>query len=230
MRKNEEGLTLIEIVLGLTISAVIFVLLLGTMRLGNRSQEKGLARQELSQRVRILTDRLGWLVRGAYPYLVTEDNETTLYFAGSGDSVGFVTTSIDAYSETPTDRAGLKWVSISVDDDGLKLKERLYFADVLDGEGGEEYVLDPMVKSTAFQYLDPRGGGGEEASEEEWFSDWDGEEKDYLPTAIRISITIEQDGTAFEVPPVIAAIRTGMRTGVEAASGEERAPAAPKPN
>jgi type II secretory pathway component PulJ len=40
MRKNEEGLTLIEIVLGLTISAVIFVLLLGTMRLGNRSQEK----------------------------------------------------------------------------------------------------------------------------------------------------------------------------------------------
>jgi type II secretory pathway component PulJ len=32
MRKSEEGLTLIEVVLGLTISAVMFVLLLGAMR------------------------------------------------------------------------------------------------------------------------------------------------------------------------------------------------------
>jgi hypothetical protein len=227
MRKSEEGLTLIEVVLGLTISAVVFVLLLGAMRLGNRSQEKGLARQELSQRVRILTDRLGWLVRGAYPYLVTEDSETILYFTGSSERVGFVTTSIDPYSETPTDTAGLKWVSLSVDDEGLTVNEQVFFADVLGEEEGEEYVLDPMVKSADFLYLDP--GGEEEASEAEWLGDWNGEEKDYLPSAIRISITIEQDGTDIEVPPVIAAIRTGMSTGVEPDSAEERSPASPAP-
>jgi hypothetical protein len=227
MRKSEQGLTLIEIVLGLTISAVVFVLLLGAMRLGNRSQEKGLARQELSQRVRILTDRLGWLVRGAYPYLVTEDDETILYFTGSSDSVGFVTTSTDPYSEAPTDTAGLKWVSLSVGDEGLTVSEQVFFADVLGEEEGEEYVLDPLVKSADFLYLDP--GGDEEAPEEEWVADWDGGEKDYLPSAIRISITIDQDGTDFEVPPVVAAIRAGTSTGVEAGEKEERSPSAPSP-
>ncbi len=214
---NNRGLTLLEILLGIAITSVVFVLLLSALRLGQRSQEKGESRQELAQRMRVLSDRLAWLLRGAYPYVVRTADETKLFFSGSESGVGFVTTSVDSYSDGPEDVAGLKWVGINVDEEGLKISEKVYFLDEEDAVASES-LLDPSVRKIRFEYLGP-GEGEEEA----WFNEWPGQEREHLPSAVRITLVLEHEGAEVALPPVTAAIRTGTVIGGEKAEegGEE---------
>ena len=202
----DRGLTLLEVVIAITISAVIMGILLSALRLGHRSQEKGTKRQEIAQRMRIIADRVSWLLRGAYPYKVmdAESEEETLYFSGSSRSVGLVTTSVDVYSDSTKDRAGLKWITLESDGEGLKMTENIYFEkDPTVDDAAETYVFDPTVRTIEFEYLD--------AAEEkdEWVTDWDGEEKDYLPSAVRVAVVLVHDGEEFRMPPFTVAIRTG---------------------
>lgn len=63
------GFTLIEVIIAITISAVVIAILLAAMRLGYRSQEKGIWRDEVSQKMRIINDRVTWLLREHIPML-----------------------------------------------------------------------------------------------------------------------------------------------------------------
>jgi prepilin-type N-terminal cleavage/methylation domain-containing protein len=205
-KNNENGLTLVEVVIALTISAVIMVILLSALRLGHRSQDKGLERAELSQRMRIVSDRLGWLIRGAFPFLVEDEEGKTLYFQGAPDSLGLVTTSVDPYSDTIEDLAGLKWVYMFVDEEGLKIIEKVYFdSNIFDNTKGNEVLLDPTAREITFQYLDRV----EDEETEEWVSAWDSNTKEYLPLAVRVEIVLDYKGKPVEMPPFAAAIRTG---------------------
>lgn len=202
---NNKGLTLLEVTIAITITAVIIVILLSAMRLGYRSQNKGTERQEMAQRMRIVCDRVSWLLRGAYPYKVLdEEGEETLYFSGGPQSVGLVTTSVDTYSESIQDRPGLKWITLSGDGEGLKIMESIYFDMDAQQEGeAETYLLEPAVKSIGFEYLDT-------ADEKDvWITEWNGEEKVYLPSAIRVSVVLEHEDKRMSMPPFTAAIRTG---------------------
>ena len=206
--KSESGLTLIEIILSLTISAVIFAILLGAMRLGHDSVQSGRERAELSQRMRILTDRLSWLIRGAYPFLVydpKEEGKKVLYFSGNPQSAGFVTTSVDEYSEGLEDRPALKWVTISVDAEGLKVQESLFYSEVFEDEPTTEFVLDTTVTAMELEYMD----GGEKGNEALWVSEWNPEEADYLPSAVKLTLMLQYKGGEVEMPSLIVPIRAG---------------------
>lgn len=205
-RNSEKGLTLVEVILGLTITGLIFAILLAALSVGYRSQEKGLKREERSQRMRILTDRLTWLLRGAYPYIVERPGgKKLLYFSGVPEKVGFVTTSVDIYSSGPEDITGLKWVELFVDGKGLKIKEKMYFIDNVFESVGKEYVFDRTVKSIRFEYLDT----GEKEDMSVWTTEWNPEEMSYLPSAVKIEIVLEHDGEEIYLPPIVAAIRAG---------------------
>jgi prepilin-type N-terminal cleavage/methylation domain-containing protein len=210
MRKNSEsGLTLIEIIIALTIAAVIFAILFWALRLGYRSVEKGMEREEISQHMRILTDRLTWLLRGAYPHVVKTPEGNVLYFAGTDESVGFVTTSVDTYSESLQDASGLKWVTLFADSEGLKMQEDIYFAEVFEEEPRDEYMFDPAVTEITFEYLDI----GEEGDEMEWVTEWDPEEMEYMPSAVKISLAFEHGEREILMPPIVVALRTGQILG-----------------
>lgn len=213
--KSERGLTLIEVILAVTISAVILAILLAALRMGHRSQEKAYGREELSQRMRILADRVSWLLRGTYPYVVEVPDGKLLYFSGTDKSVGFVTSSVDTYSEGPEDTAGLKWVELFVDSEGLKIREKVYFGeDVFEKTGGKEYVLDSTVRDIGFEYLDTGeekdiNETGETKEFAEWVSLWDPGGREYLPSAVKVELVLEYRGRDVRMPPVIAAIRAG---------------------
>lgn len=208
MKKRDEGLTLLEVIIGLSIASVIFVILLAAMRAGHRAQEKGLALQESSQRIRILSDRLAWLVRGAYPYMVETPEGKTLYFSGLPGRVGFVTSSVDARSGQTEDLPALKWIEIFVDGEGLKTREKIFYTgEALDGAGGKEYLLDRTVKELRISYLDL----GKERTLRTWTAAWAPEEKEYLPSAVKMELALEVDGKKIELPPITAAIRGGHR-------------------
>jgi len=219
---NSKGLTLIEVILGLAISAVIFALVLGAIRLGQRSQEKGLERQDLAQRIRIISDRLGWLVRGAYPYIYTDPENPEskeLFFTGDKNSLGFVTTATDPYSDSPQDISGLKYVEISLQDDALVLKENVFFMGGDDIAEKNIFVLDPNVADIEFSYLDPSIDEKGQAGEPEWTDKWDGTEVAYLPLAVRIIVKIKNGDAEVELPPIVADIRTGGAPSTPSTSG-----------
>lgn len=212
--KNRRGLTLVEIVIGLGLTAVIALILLSALRLAHRSEEAGQEREEVSQRMRIISDRLSWLIRGAYPYTVVEEGERMVYFDGGTNSLGFVTTSTDSYSSGPEDAAGLKWVGLYADSRGLVISENVFFLqDVMD-EAGREYVFDPTVTQIGFEYLDIDYGDEDDEDEQqkeaplpEWVSSWHPEDKDYLPSAVRMKVVFEHNGKLIAIPEITAAIR-----------------------
>jgi general secretion pathway protein J len=179
-KNSNRGFTLLELLLGLTLTGLLLTILFSALRLAQRSDEAGRARQEQSQHMRIVSDRLTWLIRGAYPYFYKKDNQPLLSFDGESDNLTFVTTSIDSYDETLEDLAGLKKIKIFVDGDGLKISEQVFYMD----EGGHDYVLDPLVKDISFEYLDV----DEEDSSSTWVDSWDNTEKKTLPAAVRIKL------------------------------------------
>lgn len=212
-RSSPRGFTLLEILFGLAITAMVLVILLAALRMGQRSQEKGLERAERSQRMRVVSDRLLWLLEGAYPYWYTdpEDEKKYVLFRGSSSSVEFVTTSTDDYSTGPADTAGLKFVRIFADGEGLKAAEMVFF---MGAEGSPEdedtFVFGPRVDSVEFEYMDIDPETGETL----WSDSWDNEEKAYMPSAVRARMKLVHGGETVTVPPVVARLRTGGGRGL----------------
>jgi prepilin-type N-terminal cleavage/methylation domain-containing protein len=203
MYQKNKGFTLIELVIALTLSVVIVVILLAAMRLAYKSQAKGAEKIDMAQKIRLLGDRLTWLIRGAYPFFFKKLDEQKLFFAGESDKIGFVTTSVDSYGKGPEDLAGLKWVSVFMDSEGLKVREKVFFLeDVFDDDGGMVYLLAPEVKKLEFEYYDiPEG-----EKQGDWVSDWDPDEKEYIPAAVKFKITLEHEGKTIEMPEIIVRI------------------------
>lgn len=200
---NNKGVTLVELVIAITLSIIILIILFAAMRLGYKSQEKGTEKAEITQKIRIIGDRITWLVRGAYPYSIRKPDGQKIFFEGKSDQIGFVTSSIDTYGKGPEDLAGLKWVSIYTDNSGLKMREKVFFLeDAFDDSGGKVYVFDPEVKKLEFEYLDIP----EDKEQGDWISEWDPDEKTYLPSAVRIKISFEHNGKDISIPEIIAKI------------------------
>ncbi len=201
--KNNKGFTLLELLISITLSVIVLAILFAGMRLGYKSQEKGKEREEISQRIRILGDRITWLLRGAYPYIITRPEGKKVYFMGKSDTIGFVTTSVENTAEGPEDRAGLKWVSLSVDSSGLKLREAVYFLeDVFEDTVGRTYIIDPTVQEIDFEYLD----SPDQNTEAIWKNEWEPSEKDYLPAAVKVRIVFKYNDKDIRMPDLIVKV------------------------
>lgn len=198
--KNNRGFTLLELLIAITLSILILVILGAALRLGYRSQAKGAERGEMTQKIRILEDRIAWLIRGAYPLYLNKPEEKKIFFEGKSDRVGFVTSSIDTHGTGPEDLAGLKWVSIFTDSDGLKIREKVFFLeDVFDDSKGKVYLLDPEVKKIAFEFFEIK----EDEKQGSWISEWEPGEKETIPLAVKVAITLERNGRKIELPEMI---------------------------
>lgn len=204
--KNNQGFTLLELLIAITLSILILVVLGAAMRLGYKSQAKGTERGEMTQKVRILEDRIAWLIRGSYPFYLKKADEKKIFFDGKSDRVGFVTSSIDSHGTGPEDLAGLKWVSISADSDGLKIREIIYFLeDVFDDSKGKVYLLDPEVRKIEFEFFEIKEG----EKQGTWISEWDPRDKETIPSAVKVKITLERNGQKIELPEMI--VKTEVR-------------------
>lgn len=198
--KNNRGFTLLELLIAITLSILILVVLGAAMRLGYKSQAKGTERSEVTQKVRILEDRIAWLIRGAYPYYLKKTDEKKIFFDGKSDRLGFVTSSIDAHGKGPEDLAGLKWVSIFTDSDGLKIREKIFFLeDVFDDDKGKVYLLDPEVRKIEFEFFEIK----EDEKQGDWISEWDPEDKETIPSAVKVTMTLERNDQKIVIPEMI---------------------------
>jgi len=204
MKVNNNGFTLVEIIIAFTIALFVILLVFSGFRLSVRSYDKISEKEELSQRLRVVHKRLGWLIKGIYPYKdidnKTEDKQK-IFFVGNSNSIGFVTTSIIPETERIYDISGLKWVYLFVDNEGLKEKDNIFFIeDNLESSSkGQDFtVIDPYIESIKFEYFYQEN--------EEWLDEWDSE-KENLPSAIKIKLRFVKEGKTYDVPEMVFSIR-----------------------
>ncbi len=197
------GFTLIEVVLALTLSAVVLSIVYSAMHLSYKTSRKGEARMNRSQHIRTLVDRLVPVIHSAYPLVQQVEEDRVLFFSGKYDSIGLVTADVDKYRPDNSNLPGLRWVRFFVDDQGLNMEESYFFDEnVLDDEeAGEVFLVDPAVTDLEFEYYEIK----EDDSEGTWLDEWDPDDEDLgkleLPRAIRVYLTMEEEGREIKIPP-----------------------------
>ena len=184
----EEGFTLIEVVLALSIFALLGTILYGAFALSHGAVEKSQGLATRSQKQRATADLLGSYVRSAFPYRASAQ-EQTIFFEGETDSVVF----ISAYSHGSGGRGMAKiQITAGEDDDGrsqISLEESTPVR--VGGDEGmpgqiQRVILQERVKDFRIAYLDPK------ADEDTWYERWSGMELRVLPRAVRLSFVTER--------------------------------------
>ena len=186
-RGGAAGFTLIEVVIALTIFALMSGILYGAFALGHNAIEKNQRSAALSQKQRSVDDLVGSYLRSAFPYK-TSTQDVGIFFQGETDRVTF----ISAYSQGLGGR-GMARIQITADEDEngrttLKLEEATPVRLDSQAGGGLSYdvVLQEGVRELRLAYLDPQ------PDEETWEERWDGQERRALPRAVRITYLDEQ--------------------------------------
>ena len=221
-RRREAGFTLLELLISMTILALIFVTILGAIRVGSKSWESGEQRAEENQRTRTLFDTMALELTMVYPLRVKDQDRDVIAFHGKSDSLSFATLP-QSYGAEPFSHM-MRIVTYSVEPDrGLVATERyplMGVAGSFDSLEGRERGLDARVSDARFRYLVSEGKP-EEKLPPTWRDYWDPSQddsgapsllpsrqssrgllaqgaqralrgSDHLPLAVEITLTIRQ--------------------------------------
>jgi len=217
-RSAEHGFTLLELLISMTILALIFVTVLGAIMVGSKSWESGEQRAEENQRTRTLFDTMALELTMVYPLRLKDQDRDVIVFRGKSDSLSFATLP-QSYGAEPFSHM-IRIVAYGVQPDrGLVATEGYPLVGVagsFDSLEGRERGLDARVSDARFRYLVPEGKS-EEKLPPTWRDYWDPSEddagaasllssrgllarraqralrgSDRLPLAVEITLTIRQ--------------------------------------
>ena len=187
--KRDSGFTLLELVVTLTILGFVLVMVLGLLRLGITSWERGEAKADHYQKQRIVLNLLSQQVKSSFPYKIKAQKAEGDYigFLGARDSLRFVST----FSITAKRPEGLVFVIYRVEEgqDSEKLlkvfEKRVLNKDFMEETPEEEKFLTLLgdLSEFGFEYFQE---GEEEEEVGEWVESWDGKDKRELPRQMRM--------------------------------------------
>jgi hypothetical protein len=170
---------LLELLISMTILALILATVLGAIRVGSKSWESGEQRAEENQRTRTLFDTMALELTMVYPLRVKDQDRDVIAFRGKSDSLSFATLP-QSYGAEPFSHM-MRIVTYSVEPDrGLVATERYPLLGVggsFDSLEGRERGLDARVSDARFRYLVPEGKS-EEKLPPTWRDYWDPSQDD----------------------------------------------------
>jgi prepilin-type N-terminal cleavage/methylation domain-containing protein len=205
-----DGFTLLELLISMTILALIFAAILGAIRVGMRSWESGEQRAEDNQRTRTLVDTLARDLSMIHPLRMKESDKDIVVFRGQSDSLTFATLP-QSYGAAPFSHM-MRVVTYTVEPgSGLVAGESypiLGPADAVALPEGRTRSVDDRVMEARFRYLVPQGRP-DEGLPPTWRDFWD-------PS---------QDDT-FTTTPAPSPLAAGLRAGQRALKGSGRLPLA----
>ncbi|HTM08379.1 MAG TPA: prepilin-type N-terminal cleavage/methylation domain-containing protein [Verrucomicrobiae bacterium] len=183
---DDGGFTLVELVLSMTLLAIMVGILYGSFFLSERAVAKAQARADHSQNLRTREEILAGYIRSAFPYRLSA-RDASVYFIGSDRAVEFISS-----LSTGLGGRGMSRVRISSDlasggaDVSLEEEMPVRVGDKSTGGGGyrNNILLAEGLRGLRFEYLDP--GTDTQKFEENWVDEWDGKQKRALPRAIRL--------------------------------------------
>ena len=199
--RGARGFTLIELVLALTIVALMVTMLFAGLRVGLRAWQRGEARAVSLQHGRSVTQILDETLGGIAPYTGLPDQTTqspVLYFKGEPDNIAFVTMAPPMPFPTP-----IPFVAITLSIDGgqspglaIRQKALPNFAPF---ESVAPILVDPVITGVKFRYL--RDG-------DSWEESWDAVAERTLPQAVEVTLATTIDGRPQPpMAPIVVPIR-----------------------
>lgn len=237
MRSAEHGFTLLELLVSMTILALIFVTVLGAIQVGSKSWESGEQRAEENQRTRTLVDSLARELTMLYPLRVQDQDRDIIAFHGKSDSLVFATLP-QSYGVEPFSHM-IRIVKYAVEPDGGLVATESYplvgAAAASDSLDGRVKRLDERVSQVQFRYLVPEGKSDEKLPPT-WRDFWDPSQDESfqspsqrfvvptggqralrgsarLPLAVEITLTIRQakqrETRDLTLPPLVFPVQVG---------------------
>ncbi len=224
MKKKDKlncGFTLLELLISLTIVAVIVVLIFSALRIGVRAWEKGEENVEARQRYRIVLNLMRQqLAAVCLSASRTGENQSVLF---KGDEV-FVEF-ISRKSLMPDSSAGMVYVRYQTESDKASARLSLYeknmlllknAADMEIPAPDDYYELIRDMADFGFEYLKVSVDEKSGETKMEWQSAWDSEKDKGFPRAVRIRFQSEKSSAAVYV---IVPIRGGSPPNQEVFGG-----------
>ena len=181
--RAQVGFTLIEVILALTIFALMGTILYAAFSLSHRAVEKSHATFEKNQKLRSAGDILGSYIRSSYPYRASSQDRSVFYLGEENDLV-FVSSFPMAMGGRGMAKIHLTWESDGRREGVLRLNEEIPLRlneDTASTGLVNSIALQDGVKEFRLAYLDSQ------SEEEKWLERWDGQERKMLPRAVRLS-------------------------------------------
>jgi general secretion pathway protein J len=193
-RRSEQGFTLLEVLISVTLIALMAVALWSVMRISIRSWSRGAELIDTNQRHRTILDMVRKQIASAYNLIVPPDATTGLipypFFIGTETSFQFISLNSLQYQESP----GLTIVTYEIENGaqgGLSLfeKESRFVGQIPDeaspiAPDRTTSVLDALV-SCSFKYFDP----GNTENPSQWVNEWDAKNMGRMPAAVSMTMT-----------------------------------------
>ena len=203
MLKNQKAFTLLELIISLTIIAVILVIIFGAFRIGIRAWEKGERDIDRQQRYRTVLDLVHrQLTSITYKKAIIDEKERLIL---KGDAKSFEFTS--HVSLKPDNQFGIVYVKYRVNESenskeafvayekNMVLFDKDFKSDDIDDS--DFFELIPNAHSISFEYLKPPEQDMEE--DPSWQDKWDPENDQGLPMAVKLTVIVEPETTPFIV-------------------------------
>ena len=201
--KFESGFTLLELLVAVTLIAVMAVGIWSALELCVNSWIRGIEAIDINQRERSTLDLVRKQLASAYPLIpnsvlystvqnTTVSSSPSLVFSGAETSLRFVSPNSLQY----LDGAGMMLVAYEVEEDSdgntaLVEKEVRYTGQSVESGGFTSSVpVFLNLKECLFEYYD--SGTGD--SPAEWVTEWDTSSRQQLPAAVRISMIARDSG------------------------------------
>lgn len=180
--RDERGFTLIETILSLSILVIMIGLVLTSMRLGQKSWQKGESVVEEAGKEKFVVKRIEADIASMYPYKEKNNGRESYLFAGHENELSFVTVHHSPSPGLPW--GGASYVSYSAEDDGLRIREKTIplATDALN-QAQRSIKADSDIKGISFAYLGEKG----------WSDEWNIEALKRLPMAVRVAIVYRDD-------------------------------------
>ena len=217
--RRQPGFTLLELLAGIAVFAVLSTIVLGGVRLGMDSWNAISAKSERSESIRVIHDFLRERLAGTLALAESAAGRWQLRFEGDAGSLAFVT-------EFPVyiAGAGVQFAVLSAEREGgsenLRLRWWPLYGRTVDTPQGDRVLIGDL-SAVKLSYYGAFGRG----SLPQWRNDWRGHRN--LPQLVRIDIT-DADGNTW--PPLIVRLNVDSprfyRTPDAAPGGLEAASAA----
>jgi Type II secretion system (T2SS), protein J len=196
---------LIEVMLAMTIFALISTLLYGAFSLGHSAVEKSQRSFENNQKLRTVDELLGSYIRSAYPYRASPQDAAIL-FAGEEAELTFVSSFSRAMGGRGMAKVHLFWQGDEKRTGLLRLEEEMPVRVANEGDNeapqgvSNGVVIREGIKELRITYLDPQ------SDEEKWEERWDAKERNTLPRAIRLHYLTKEGREVEWVFPVMMSL------------------------
>jgi general secretion pathway protein J len=216
--RREAGFTLLELMIALSLLALMIAMTSGVFATALDSVPRGETVAAQSGRLRAATAVIAKQVRSIVNYPArTADDEFFPFFEGDPYYFSFITAA-------PQHRGGegLGWVTYWTDGRNVWMGERLIFSmEAVSGTAPDPASRTLLLEGLAgarFQYLRLEGWEGE------WRDEWSGLEEQALPAAIRITLAGVNGGKTYwveEIPVMTVVYGLGAYDAEVAIQGQD---------